>query len=211
MPHITFFPASGPPRPIPHGGSILNPGEGGGSLAGPIPVSGGGGGGGVLQNVSLPCALLPEGSKARIACEFAQGFLPDKTDCSPGFEKVQGICMPIQGNGIDPTPGIDTPAERGPGGATGLAAPSAVCVNTLVCPTFADGKRGILWMNALTGAVVCLPRGTSGRGFGFIRKNKPRAKPPMSAADFRQLKRNKRLAEKAKKLAMDSGFTCKKR
>lgn len=136
-------------------------------------------------------------------------FSPSPNGCGAGFIEIDGECIRMPGGDI--TPGRDTPAERGPGAASGLAIPSRVPVSTLKCPRFADGKTGILWMNALTGEVVCLPRRTSGRGFGLIRKNPPRAKPPMSAADFKQLKRNKRLAEKAKKLAMDSGFTCKKR
>ncbi len=207
MPHITFFPSSGPPQQLPHlGGSVVNPGE-----FGPPPVVGLN----ILPvaQVTIPraaCELLS--GNAKIACEIAAGLFngDTTTDCPAGFVRIGENCVPVVPTG-DPTPGVDTPAERGPNGASGLTAPSKVCVETFKCPRFADGKTGILWMNALTGAVVCLPRATNGKGFGLIRKNKPRAKPPMSAADFRQLKRNKRLADKAKKLAMDSGFTCKKR
>ncbi len=137
-------------------------------------------------------------SKKGLAAEF----------CLPGFSR-----NPITGRcefDIDPGPGMGLPGGNGAAGR-GLTRPSAVSRTVLECPRFADGKTGILWMNALTGDVVCLPRRTSGRGFGLIRKNPPRKKPFISAAQKKSLDRIKSVQDKAKKFAMDAGFSCKKR
>lgn len=126
--------------------------------------------------------------------------------CGVGFVRdASGNCVQIIPG--DATPGGTTPAERSVG-ATGLALPFAMNVRTLICPTFADGKKGLLWMNALTGEVVCLPRGTNGTGFGLIRKNKPRKKAFISAADVKVLRRKDALTKKAKAFAKLTGQTC---
>jgi len=93
-------------------------------------------------------------------------------------------------------------------GATGLALPMKTCVETSICPEFADGKKGILWMNALTGEEVCLPRGSNGSGFGLIRKHKPRKKPFISANDVKILRKKDALTKKAKAFAKLTGQTC---
>jgi hypothetical protein len=111
---------------------------------------------------------------------------------------------------IDPGPGQGLPGG-GAGGGTGLNRPQLMARNVLVCPTFADGKKGILWMNALTGDVVCLPRRTSGKGFGLIRKNPPRKKAFITAAEKASLTKMKRIQGRAKKFASDAGFTCKRK
>jgi len=132
------------------------------------------------------------------------GTLP----CLPGFSR-NPITQRCEFD-IDPGSGTGFPGGNGAAGR-GLTRPSAVSRTVLECPRFADGKTGILWMNALTGDVVCLPRRTSGRGFGLIRKNPPRKKPFISAAQKKSLDRIKSVQDKAKKFAMDAGFTCKKR
>jgi len=118
----------------------------------------------------------------------AAGFGP----CTPGFDCPGDIVNGgIPGGGIfDPTPGVGTPAEVGVGVATGPVSPSRVPRNVHVCPDFADGKMGILYFNAITNAIVCLPRGTTkatADGFGLRRKNKPRAKAAVTAHDMKLL------------------------
>lgn len=134
--------------------------------------------------------------------------LVDGKGCFPGFSRdpITGRCV----FDLDPGPGTGFPGN-GAAAGTGLTRPSAVSRTVLECPRFADGKTGILWMNALTGDVICLPRRTSGRGFGLIRKNPPRKKPFISAAQKKSLDRIKSVQDKAKTFAMDAGFTCKKR
>ena len=92
--------------------------------------------------------------------------------------------------------------------AEGLVEPEQVCIDTLLCPTFADGKKGVLWMNAMTGQVVCLPRGVNGSGFGLIRKNRPRRKAFVTAAEISALRGQARTKKKAKKFASLTGQTC---
>lgn len=153
---------------------------------------------------------------------------PPTGSCPTGYTRVGDTCVPIgvaprPGGGVVPgtggvvpgtgttdvTPFSQTPAERGAGAATGIVAPSAVNVRTLKCPRYADGKTGILYVHPLSGQVVCLPRGVNGAKFGFIRKNKPRPKPPMTAGEAKALRRVKTLERKARKLASAAGFTCK--
>jgi len=92
--------------------------------------------------------------------------------------------------------------------AEGLVEPEEVCIDTLMCPTFADGKKGVLWMNAMTGQVVCLPRGVNGSGFGLIRKNRPRRKAFVTAAEISALRGQARTKKKAKKFAALTGQVC---
>jgi len=174
------------------------------------------------------CGLLPQ--PARAICEGASDFLLGGGDagCQDGFQMVGNDCVPgtdiipgpttaIPGapstSTIPGSPNLFTPAERGPGVATGaMVAPSAVCVNTLRCPRFADGKTGILWFSPLTNAVVCLPRGTNGRGFGLIRKNPKRKPAIISAADgklFRKVGSMKKKVQRIAKVAGLKGCTIK--
>jgi len=144
---------------------------------------------------------------------FAPGFAPGAPGGAP-----EG-CLPFQTRDpitgecrfdFDPGPGTGLPGG-GAAGGTGLNRPSLENRAVLVCPTFADGKKGILWMNALTGDVICLPRRTSGKGFGLIRKNPPRKKAFISAAEKALLTKMKSVQNRAKKFATDAGFSCKKR
>jgi hypothetical protein len=135
-------------------------------------------------------------------------FQPVEGGCFPGWtpDPITGECR------FDFDPGAGTGFPGGGAAAgTGLNRPSQISRSVLVCPKFADGKTGILWMNALTGDVVCLPRRTSGRGFGLIRKNPPRKPAFISAAAKADLAKMKKTQEKAKKFASDAGFTCKKK
>lgn len=132
----------------------------------------------------------------------------DEKFCLPFFSEdpITGRCVPD----FDPGPGQGAPGGNGAAG-TGLNRPRAVSRTVLECPTFADGRKGLLWMNALTGDVVCLPRGTSGRGFGLIRKNRPRRKAFISAAEWSRLQKRSGVEAKAKKFAGKAGFTCKRK
>ncbi len=90
-----------------------------------------------------------------------------------------------------------------------MVAPSAVAITRLECPRFGNGKIGLLWMLPLTGQVVCLPRGVNGKGFGLVRKNRPRAKPVLSAADGKLFTKAAAAAKRVKTVAGNAGFTCK--
>tara|TARA_R110000751_G_scaffold157003_1_gene262419 strand:+ start:204 stop:938 length:735 start_codon:yes stop_codon:yes gene_type:complete len=104
-----------------------------------------------------------------------------------------------------------------PGGESGMVAgggmviPEEVLQSRLECPTFANGKTGILWMRAMTGEVVCLPRGVNGAGFGLVRKNKPRKKAFITAAEKASLSKRDALGKKAREFAKLTGQTCAKR
>lgn len=145
--------------------------------------------------------------------------LPGIPESSPLVSKKGGRCAPffsrdpITGQCVfDADPGAGTGFPGGGAAAGGgLTRPRLTDVEVLVCPKFADGRKGILWMNALTGDVVCLPRRTSGKGFGLIRKNPPRAKPFISAAEKKLLNRISSVQKRAKTFATDAGFSCKKR
>jgi len=78
-------------------------------------------------------------------------------------------------------------------------------VSRLQCPRYANGT-GILWMQPLSGQVVCLPRGVNGGPFGLIRKNKPRRKAYITAAEIKQLKSVDRTKKKAKSFAKLAGL-----
>lgn len=146
------------------------------------------------------CSRLPQSLQA--ACLAAAGALTGQSQ-----QQTTGSNLPAP---QDPTPGTVTPAEMSVG-MTGMVAPYAQEVRRLTCPKFADGKTGILWMNAMTGAVACLPRGVNGGKFGLIRKNKKRPKAYISAADVKMLRKADRLQKKAKDFAKLTGQTCKKR
>jgi len=168
----------------------------GGDLFG-VPVSGTIPGTGAIDiDLTLGGDTGPPGSFAPV-----EGCLPFFTP-----DPITGECR----FDIDPGPGQGLPGGNGAAGG-GLTRPRRISREIDVCPRFADGKQGILWMNALTGDVVCLPRRTSGKGFGLIRKNKPRAKPVISAAEGRLATKIKAIQTRGKKHAEKLGFSCKKR
>lgn len=133
-------------------------------------------------------------------------FSPIAAGCLPGFTRdpITGQCR----FDIDPGPGTGLP---GGNGRVNLTRPMETSRRVLVCPKFADGRMGILWMNMLDGQIVCLPRGVSGKGFGMVRKNRPRAKPFISAAEIKAARKRDSLGKKAKTVAGLTGQTCKRR
>ena len=184
-----------------------------------IDLPSGGGGGDFPPAAGFPCAtgfMLNEGRNDCIPIP-GTGTGPstlgltgpaDPEGCLPFMtpDPITGECR----FDIDPGPGQGLPGGNGAAGG-GLNRPRATSRTVLECPKFADGRKGILWMNALTGDVVCLPRRTSGKGFGLIRKNPPRQKAFISAAEKRLLTKISSVQKRAKKFAMDAGFACKKR
>lgn len=187
------------PFPGPFDPTIGFPGEGGECPPGTVEILGAcvgidfGGDGGPGD------PAIPGGNVGPVSCD--EGFVLN----------AEGRCVSI--NGLpDIVPGQDTPGERGPGIATGLAAPSRICRNVHICPKFADGVTGILYMNMLTGAIVCLPRGMSAKNaaaFGLRRKNRPRPKAAVSAHDLKTLNKIVSLRSTAKSFATKAGFSCK--
>ncbi len=188
---------------------------GGGGGPSVIPGVGGGGSGLCIGQHCLGSAPNPK--LAEISSHIAHGHIPGEVlwTASPhpttaGVSSAEIQALVAQHRGQDATPIGTTPGERSLGGA-GIFSPSRVCVDTFVCPTYADGKKGILWMMPLSGEIVCLPRGVNGKGFGLIRKNKPRAKAFISAAENKLLTKRDTLEKKAKDFATKAGFSCKKR
>lgn len=212
-----FVPA--PRIPLPVGGTILDPNPsipanttprigvsslealGGTTVAIPVPLPGPSAPGGSI-GLGLPgqtlgfsptaaqgtagCNLLPAGA-IRDACLAAAGFFL-RPGTAPALPQLPGAAAPVTGGG------------------GGLATPTLRSVTRMECPRFANGSKGILWMN-INGQVVCLPRGVNGSGFGLFRKNKKRAKPFISAAQIKELKSVKRTQKKAKKFASLAGLT----
>lgn len=169
---------------------------GGGTISGDIP-----GTGGFDFDIDLGDSSIPGIPQPSLAPTGGNRCLPF---FSP--DPITGECV----FDVDPGAGTGLPGG-GAAAGTGLNRPRAVSRTVLDCPTFADGRKGILWMNALTGDVVCLPRRTSGKGFGLIRKNPPRAKPFISAAEKKLLNKISSVQKRAKTFATDAGFSCKKR
>lgn len=108
---------------------------------------------------------------------------------------------------LDPGAGSGLPGG-GSAAGSGPARPQVRSIQRMECPTFANGKKGILWMDALRGDVYCLPRGVNGGGFGLVRKNKPRPKPYIRASEIKALKGMARTKKKAKDFARLTGQTC---
>lgn len=108
----------------------------------------------------------------------------------------------------DPSPGGLSPGERMNGATPGPLLPSRVPRNVHVCPEFQDGSMGILYMNPFTNAIVCLPRSFSTKdaaAFGLIRKNKPRAKAAVTAADMKLLNKISSIQAKIGRAAERAG------
>jgi len=212
------FPLSGPG--LGSGGGVSAFDWGGlGSLIGNIFTGGGGstpGTGGANVYLGMACQTLPE--PYRGYCQTAQSLLTGgggsagSGSCQQGYvrDPISGRCLSESGgNGV----GGGGDAYVSPGefsvGQRGIRLPMAVDRRTLVCPKFADNKTGILWMDAMTGDVVCLPRGVSGRKFGFVRKNPPRRKAYITAAEKKHLDIHTRVKKKARDFASKAGYTCK--
>lgn len=205
---------------VPGGGNSGIPGDTGGTN---LPSTGGTGtGGGLGGALGSTCQYWPDYLQA--VCYGISGYLGN--DATPGagagvqcpagstWSAAQGMCVPTGGGGAgtDATPGTVTPGEASTG-VTGILLPMAGSVQRYTCPKYPDGKTGILWMNALTGQLVCLPRGVNGSHFGYIRKNKPKPKPVMSAAHFKHLtaKVSKREKTIARTLAKATGVSCSRK
>jgi len=137
----------------------------------------------------------------------AQGLTPEGCP-RPLIRDQSGICV------FPGSPGDISTDPRGNGissvAASGQLSVPPIRSSVMVdkCPRFADGATGILWMNALSGQVVCLPRRANGTAFGLIRKNKPRRKAFISAAQKKQLDSIKSVQTKAKAFATAAGFKC---
>jgi len=137
-------------------------------------------------------------SEARFRCANPAGTVT----INPPFVGDPGIGISISGGGV---PGTALAPQTAP---MGFVSPVRSSVAVDKCPRFADGATGILWMSALTGQVVCLPRRANGTAFGLIRKNKPRRKPFISAAQKKQLDSIAKVQNKAKAFATAAGFKC---
>lgn len=208
-----FFGGGGIPGAI---GGFLGGGGGGGP---PMPVRprgrlpGGFGGGPVLLPPPPPTFAPPTFTRftgpmaTSVFGGATPGLIPPTTGgpCFPGFklDPVSQRCV----LDVTPGPGTGLPGVPDPQ-ATGMVQPTSVCIDTMVCPQFADGKKGVLWMSALTGLVVCLPRGVNGSGFGLIRKNRPRRKAFVTAAEMKRLQGQATTRKKAKKFAALTGQVC---
>jgi len=188
------------------GGPVAAPG--GPSIPGHTVVPGGPGGWGITTTT-------------------APGFLTGITGVGTGFGGPQGgPCTwpkswdPIQGKcriDLDPGAGTGLPfmgPQVEPGGfaeGQGVVYPNPTERLVQECPTMPNGKKGILWMGMQNGVVVCLPTGVNGKPMGYMRKNKPRRKAFITAAQVAGLRKRSNLTKKAKEFAKLTGQSCKPR
>ena len=183
----------------------------GGTTTGPTSPTLPTGGGGTPTNPWQPiinqgCSHLP--SWAQAACNAAGGIITGSGQPGPGTNN------PVPGT-TDPTPGTVTPGEASMG-AVGLQAPMLMNVNRLKCPGggvvhyYPNTAQYDATGRMVNATFVCLPRGVSGAKFGLVRKNKPRPKPYISAAEVKALRKIDALTKKAKKFASMTGQTCRK-
>ena len=135
-------------------------------------------------------------------CGFMQSWDPISGTCRFDFDPGAGTGLPFVGPQVSPGGTVD---------GQGIVFPNPVERLVQDCPTMPNGKKGILWMGAQDGVLVCLPRGVNGRPMGYVRKNKPRRKPFITAAQISELRRKSSLTKKAKEFAKLTGQTCKPR
>lgn len=176
------------------GGTI--PGGGGGGIPGGPGTFVGPGGVGVGVGTGGPQAGGP--------CTWPQSWDPILGRCRWDLDPGAGTGFP---GGPSGTPG----GAVTNGAGQGIVFPIPVERLVQECPTMPNGKRGILWMGMQDGIVVCLPTGVNGKPMGYTRKNKPRRKAFISAADVSLARSRDRLAKKAKDFAKLTGQTCKPR
>ena len=174
-------------------GTTAGPGQLATTVPGNIPQFGAAGfglGGNVQQ--AGPCGMFSSWDPLQGRCVI---------DLDPGA----GTGLPFVGPQVRP----GGPVTNGAG--QGIVFPNPVERLVQECPTMPNGKKGILWMGMQDGVIVCLPRGVNGKPMGYTRKNKPRRKAFISAADVSLARSRDRLAKKAKEFAKLTGQTCKPR
>lgn len=141
-----------------------------------------------------------------------------RASCPPGFrvDSKTGTCVKEGAEGAIERmlPGGDTGVlgdQFGPAVIGGFGVPAIVPAQ-VGTRARADGSVGPI-LQCPRGAILgkddlCYQKGSIPVSF---RKWRPAAKPPMSAADARALRRIKTLQGKAKKLATSAGLTCRTR
>jgi hypothetical protein len=196
-------------------GGIFSGGGGGGGCVGPGCGPGGSGMTGMTQQDPREAALRDPRFNTALALaadvpgHIRHGHIPGTAMGHPQHQQFLAPVTP--GGGIGDRIRRFVPGgESGMVSTGGMVVPEEVHQTRLECPTFANGKTGILWMSGMTGEVVCLPRGVNGAGFGLIRKNKPRKKAFITAAEKASLSKRDNLAKKAKEFAKLTGQTCGK-
>lgn len=129
--------------------------------------------------------------------------------CDPGFVRDQtGICV-FQGSPADISTG---PSGPGFTGSSGQAVMGAFGIPAML-PIIVGNIGGAPIRRCMAGAVLgkddlCYMKGSIPRQF---RKWRPAAKPPMSAADAKALRRIGTLQNKVKGLAKSANLTCKRK
>lgn len=135
--------------------------------------------------------------------------LVDPGPCTPPFVRDQsGICV-LQGSPADISTG---PSGFNGTGVSGVAVMGAFGIPAMQ-PVVVGNIGGSPIRRCMAGAVLgkddlCYMKGSIPRQF---RKWRPAAKPPMSAADAKALRRIGTLQNKVKGLAKSANLTCKKR
>lgn len=166
------------------------------------------GSGTIIRGVDRAITGGGDGGRSGPALPQLPGTGPSATEivvgCTPPLVRDQGGGCVFPGSPGD----ISTAGPAVPGT---LPRPRAEQRRTLVCPTFADGRKGILWFSPMSNEIFCLPRGVNGKAWGLIRKNKPRKKAYISAAEKKQLDRVAAIQKKAKEFASAAGFTTTKK
>jgi len=135
-------------------------------------------------------------------CPVFKSWNPQSGRCEFDFDWGPGTGAPIIGQQTEPGGQVE---------GQGIVYPNPTERLVQECPTMPNGKKGILWMGMQNGVVVCLPTGVNGKPMGYMRKNKPRRKAFISAAQVAGLRKRSNLTKKAKEFAKLTGQTCKPR
>ena len=135
-------------------------------------------------------------------CGIFHSWNPISGRCELDFDPGAGTGIPFFGQQYE---------AGGPADSQGMVYPIPTERLVQECPRMPNGKKGILWMGMQNGVVVCLPTGVNGKPMGLMRKNKPRAKAFISAAQVKGLRKRSTLTKKAKEFAKLTGQTCKPR
>jgi len=135
-------------------------------------------------------------------CTWPKSWDPIQGKCRIDLDPGAGTGLPFMGPQAEPGGMVD---------GQGVVYPLPTERLVQECPTMPNGKKGILWMGMQNGVVVCLPTGVNGKPMGYMRKNKPRRKAFITAAQIKGLRKRDTLTKKAKEFAKLTGQTCKPR
>ena len=135
-------------------------------------------------------------------CTWPMSWDPIQGKCRIDLDPGAGTGLPFMGPQVEPGGEVE---------GQGIVYPNPTERLVQECPKMPNGKKGILWMGMQDGVVVCLPTGVNGKPMGYMRKNKPRRKAFITAAQVGALRKHSNMTKKAKEFAKLTGQSCKPR